>query len=474
MLKFYAGDAEQFTILVDCGSCVRDGEKLRPYLNDLREYVGGQIDLLIVTHEHNDHVNGFDRCHNVFEGLTIKQAWFAWTENPNDPTGQAQELLNKRQKMRVGLRKALKQVRKNIRQNPPGRGRPLDAFMSGLDTLSFVNLDEGNNLSTKKKSDQELMGMKVIKDLLRRRGVETRYLHPGHSVALPELPGVNFHVLGPPLDKKYIYKNGKEGRDVYKRHFSIGDSLMALDSLLELNHELRDADLPFNPEFVLNEFDLDDTGIRHAPADWQRYLRQAKALVDRYHHPRCAWRSIEDEWLFAAGSLAIRLNSHINNTSLALGVELGAGGPVLLLPGDAEFGSWESWHMIEQWEGLGAGGKHLVEDLLNRTVFYKVAHHLSYNGTPLAKGVQMMTSPELAVMASLDLNRIAERWKSTMPNKELLAELMRRSQGRCFVMEDAALLSPSSDALAQSMPDRYCVKTDSDKRTLYKQYSVVL
>ncbi|MBK6936723.1 MAG: hypothetical protein IPH18_07425 [Chitinophagaceae bacterium] len=108
----------------------------------------------------------------------------------------------------------------------------------------------------------------------------------------------------------------------------------------------------------------------------------------------------------------------------------------MLLPGDAEFGSWESWHAIKKWDNKGKDGKHLTEDLLNRTVFYKVGHHLSYNGTALEKGIKMMESNELAAMASMDRKRIASKWKSTMPNKYLVQELIKKCKVKLFIMNE--------------------------------------
>ena len=108
----------------------------------------------------------------------------------------------------------------------------------------------------------------------------------------------------------------------------------------------------------------------------------------------------------------------------------------MLLPGDAEFGSWESWHAIKKWDKKGKDGKHLTEDLLNRTVFYKVGHHLSYNGTALEKGIKMMESNEMAAMASMDRKRIASKWKSTMPNKYLVQELIKKCKGKLFIMNE--------------------------------------
>ena len=49
--------------------------------------------LLVVTHEHWDHVSGFNQASTLFapensnpgnNRLTVGQLWFAWTEDPTD------------------------------------------------------------------------------------------------------------------------------------------------------------------------------------------------------------------------------------------------------------------------------------------------------------------------------------------------------------------------------------------------------
>ena len=68
-----------------------------------------------------------------------------------------------------------------------------------------------------------------------------------------------------------------------------------------------------------------------------------------------------------------------NNSSLVLAIELVASGKVLLFAADAQTGNWSSWAGVN-WDD------HTVhtDDLLARTVFYKVGHHASHNATLVA------------------------------------------------------------------------------------------
>ncbi len=102
------------------------------------------------------------------------------------------------------------------------------------------------------------------------------------------------------------------------------------------------------------------------------------------------WRQIESDWLGAAGTLALQLDSDTNNTSLALAIELSPGGKVLLFPGDAQVGNWLSWHALH-WTREGEPERSVdAADLLRRTAFYKVGHHASHNATLREKGLELM------------------------------------------------------------------------------------
>jgi hypothetical protein len=156
-----------------------------------------------------------------------------------------------------------------------------------------------------------------------------------------------------------------------------------------------------------------------------------------YRAADAAWRRIDYDWLFSSGQFALRLNSLTNNLTLCLAIEFQESGKVMLFPGDAEFGSWKSWHDICWQEKAGLDIK--TQDLLNKVVLYKVAHHLSHNGTARELGLQMMTHSDLCAMVTLDYDVISSSWKSTMPSRMILKELLEKTQGRIVVMNEGGL-----------------------------------
>src|SRR5262249_1438716 len=101
-----------------------------------------------------------------------------------------------------------------------------------------------------------------------------------------------------------------------------------------------------------------------------------RTMMRRYRGNGGSWRRIDTDWLNPVGSLALSLDSLTNNPSLVLAIELVESGKVLLFAADAQIGNWLSWQDVA-WQDP----KINTDDLLARTVFYKVGHHASHNAT---------------------------------------------------------------------------------------------
>ncbi|HVE15084.1 MAG TPA: hypothetical protein VNB29_00045, partial [Chthoniobacterales bacterium] len=107
---------------------------------------------------------------------------------------------------------------------------------------------------------------------------------------------------------------------------------------------------------------------------------------------------------------------------------------VLLFPGDAQVGNWESWHQggWSERNGLAEGERITAKDLLGRTVLYKVGHHGSHNATLREHGLEMMVSDELQALIPVDEDwahkRLPKPWK--MPFPSLYEDLEKRTAGR--------------------------------------------
>jgi hypothetical protein len=112
-----------------------------------------------------------------------------------------------------------------------------------------------------------------------------------------------------------------------------------------------------------------------------------------------SWRRIDGDWLDIASSLALQLDSATNNTSLVLAIEVG-NGKVLLFAADAQVGNCLSWQDLSR---TIAGKAVTGPDLLGRTILYKARHHGSHDATLQEKGLEMMTSLEIALIPGIGI-----------------------------------------------------------------------
>ncbi len=163
-------------------------------------------------------------------------------------------------------------------------------------------------------------------------------------------------------------------------------------------------------------------------------------LTKHYLHPAESYRRIEEDWLISAGALALRLDNDTNNTSLVLAFEFTntPAREVFLFPGDAQVGNWLSWDKCRWVVNEANSEKHTVnaQDLLARTVFYKVGHHGSHNATLKAGGLERMTSRDLVAMIPVNQAMAkAKRWKMPWPHlrkrlDEMCSSLIVQDEGQ--------------------------------------------
>lgn len=150
-----------------------------------------------------------------------------------------------------------------------------------------------------------------------------------------------------------------------------------------------------------------------------------------YKRKEESWRTIDDDWLMQAEALALFLNTFTNNSSLVLAIELVESKKVLLFAADARTGNWLSRDKVP-WADKNVS----TNDLLARTVFYKVGHHASRNAT-LVAGSEKMKHPDLVAFIPVqkqDPNITKENgWK--MLAEKLLRRLKEKTNYRVLQMD---------------------------------------
>jgi hypothetical protein len=413
LLTFKDSGGDNRTLLIDCGVLQKtpgQEERLGKIIGDIKQQTGGsatargRLDVVVATHEHNDHLSGFVLHHDLFKrGFTVQEVWLPWTEDKQDPH-VAETYSAVCQLPLEALREALQQYGGRPDSEIPASIRnikKLYEFVSdgGMDSLRSL----GNTVSyLRPEPDTEKSPTRVI--------------------VRDDFGGVCFHVLAPPEDPQGLTQNDlPRSKNQVSRGAAVNAATALTAALLARRTGRRAAADSLTEEDVLELFKacLPFDQSRMIPLDKtkkERFFIERYGFDDREGAEAPAWRRIEEDWLEAGTELALKLDGYTNNTSLVLAIELSAGGKVLLFPGDAQHSSWLTWAKTPK-----------GTDLLRRTVFYKVGHHGSNNATLVPGGLDKMTSPDLVAMIPVDPVR---QQNFHMPDGALKSRLLARARGR--------------------------------------------
>ena len=439
LLTFEKGE-RKFNMLIDCGVLqgtriepdpqrekvpaegVKESEIMKLVADNIRTATGGHLNLVAVTHEHHDHICGFKHAKSVFDQMTFDEVWLGWTEDPKNEI--AVQLQKKHEQRFQNLKKALTALRPLDRKSQ----ETIDSFLAGF---------SGDALGAKpgKRAEAWLYIIDEIGRKSQPNPPKYTYCYPGREPL--KLKGfeedIRIYVLGPPDNLQKLRDLSAPPTDRY-RHFAglLMDSVSSAEDnfFLAVDEDSSDMNggLPFRHDLGIDETDAQAEvkgGFFH----------------DSYYGPDARdWRTIDSDWLAVAGEIALKMDSYTNNTSLVLAIELIKSGKVLLFVGDAQFVNWKSWHDYE-WKITDRGGtKKTVktEDLLRRTVLYKVGHHGSHNATLKERGLEMMTNiEELVALIPVDqrvaLGQKPHKWE--MPFAPLLEDLRKRTAGRVIASD---------------------------------------
>src|SRR5580765_4348624 len=407
LLTYSDGNAASH-LLIDCGVLKGTAEpekKMQAVAQNVHEATNGHLDRLVVTHEHWDHLSGFLQAQSIFDTVEVGEVWLAWTEDPDDEL--AAELRKHKQKALDGIVAAAKLADAGKTPAAQRTAQVLDAMLNFQGDLGAA----GTKTTAK------------ALEWVKSRQAKIKFLRPGEQLFdLPGMPGLRVYILGPPHDRRLIKRSdpSKKHPEVYELAGVEGAHEGFLAAAQALAGDGTPEAQPFDGYFRID----------------QATARKENALFKHYYASGSAWRRIDDDWLGYAGALALALDSDTNNTSLVLAFELTPGGDVLLFPGDAQVGNWLSWELLE-WQVADAGGGTRTvksDDLLARTVLYKVGHHGSHNATLREKGLELMAGGELAAM--IPVNRVtAQKMAWLMPFPSLLNRLVEKTHGRVMDAE---------------------------------------
>ena len=382
------GVSRPFYVLIDCGVILgtRDpGPIMTEVVENIIATTRGEIDLLVVTHEHWDHLSGFIQARESFERLVVHEVWLGWTEDNRDPL--TNKLKQERDQALTSLRRSLSRLQL------AGDSHGVEATELG-GILEFFGAAKGASTA------DALAYVRKMSDNL-------RYCLPKDAPV--QRAGATFYVLGPPHDEKLLRKINPSKRDKETYGLALDGLQLFMDS-------------------AGNALEVDDNG---RPFDRQYeipfpYAAEMEFFRQHYwkSNDAAGWQRIDVDWLGGSTELALQLDSLTNNTSLAFAIEL-PDGDVLLFVADAQVGNWLSWQDLK-WD---SGGKKVTgPDLLKRAIFYKVGHHGSHNATLKEKGLELMENLRVAMIPVNEKMAKTKRWNH-MPLDELVKELDHRAKG---------------------------------------------
>ena len=462
LLRFTRDDRKPFYMLIDCGvhTSIKGGAaKIADIVDDIAS-VTDTIDVLVVTHEHWDHISGFFTAAEQFKKkIKFGEVWMGWTENPADPQavdldkfkGQALAALDKAQ---AAFDKANLAADRTLRP-----GRHLRAVRKGLQGL--LGFHQFGLKGERVRSARDAV-------LKLAPGGTAQYLEPKNGskpLTLPGVPNLRIYVLGPPRSQKMLgireragETYGLGGTGGWPMAYALDCALNAASGAAE---PADDWSAPFDRHVGADldrivafkagaksdgdEEDLAAFVRRHyaGPAEKVPADDKSKRQKPDRRSTEQAWRRIDNDWLGVAADLAIQLDDRTNNSSLVLAFEFADSGRVLLFTADAQVGSWLSWQDLTwQVDGKTVTGP----DLLARTVYYKVGHHGSHNATLRQKGLELMTDADLS--AFIPTNEVDAKnvgW-GAMPLGDIVDELNRRGSKRVIRADDPWVATDKVDA----------------------------
>lgn len=451
------GGGAPYYVLIDCG--VKPGSQAfldhKAPIGDIVKHVhdacGGKLDLVILTHEHQDHLNGIWKEKDpYFKDFKIDEAWLAWTEDPDNAL--ANELRRRHRDQLLGLLAARRELELAAGENDPAVHR-LDALLAmelggdaeRPDTTKLLAAANDPKQSINKK------GLKLVKDKAsEKRGC--RYLSPGGgAVAIEGTEGIRAFILGPPESAELIVDEDPKGEEGFPRDHSFSFSEAAS---LPKGHRAS----PFSRRFCISADEALDGSKEYFV---KRYGSADQGTSDADQAEVTSnppWRRIDNEWLYAAETMALKLNTGINNTSLVVAIELPRSKKILFFSGDAQRGNWISWKNVEWKDGAKTV---TTRELLSRTVLYKVGHHGSHNAT-LAGQVSddhpnlswMALGPYAAEFTAMitavnewALKKNNPPWVHPLPSIKLA--LLSKSRGRLFQTDENRPQKPENVSAAE-------------------------
>ena len=95
LLSFREGDKES-NVLIDCGSFRNSGNsktRLNTVVTKIKSQLkSGRLDIVVGTHQHNDHLSGYEHAKDQFKD-SIDKVWLSWLDDSKNCTSSTISLV---------------------------------------------------------------------------------------------------------------------------------------------------------------------------------------------------------------------------------------------------------------------------------------------------------------------------------------------------------------------------------------------
>jgi hypothetical protein len=320
-------------VLIDFGSTgspkVYGSDLLNRVAEDIRKECNEKLDIVIATHRHRDHIDGFATAPNgtgtgdIIRRCRPEIVLQPWTEDPDAATDA-----------KVPTQK-LPPTNAYVRALSSMQG-----FSNSLLTeMDFLRGKIGKTVQRELSflGENNLKNASAVKNLMTMGKHKPMYLYFGAAVDTSRLlPGVVLHVLGPPT--------------------------------IEQSDTIRKQRARDEAEFWHFQATTSKTYVTGHKTAFRGRASRIRPPYTRWIIPKL--QASRGEQML---ELVRMLDKAMNNTSLILLFEVGT--KKFLFPGDAQIENWS--YALDQ-----AKKRPKLRKLLGEVDFYKVGHHGSLNATP--------------------------------------------------------------------------------------------
>lgn len=383
------------------------------------------LDVIVATHRHADHVNGF--AEDAWDDVEVDEVWVPFVEDPSDPV--AVDLRTAQAESAAALHRAALALSASGKLPAPvgrlatdgGAANPaagpravvqerantrlLDA-VAAAEHLADNSLFEGPNLAAMER---------LIGDNGFANHPKVRFLpdtDPEKNRIETTVPGARVCVLGPSRDKADLKRMNPPKKDHWLAYAK------ALDPKIT-----SDPKPLFARSYVV-------------PRDQKKAVIGTRTLAKALD---LAKLGAEADALLAAAAV---LENSVNNTSVFFVLDVN--GRRLLFVGDSQEGAWR--HVLDDPSS---------REQLKNLIFYKIGHHGSHNATP-RRFVEEILNKQEPVYAMLPWGNV-EAWKKTIPKRALIEALQAKS----------AHIVAASDPIEDPI-----VAVDADKRWIQLTFTI--